>query len=668
MARSRAKDEPYASLLGVSRQGLLDLAASGASDVVFVRERRAPPGPFLDALEKIALESDFAVASMAVGVDHAFDALDEVVRGFAKNLRVDGLEARGLIALLDGFVAREKRGALDTFDERAAALGAAGDITRLARAYVEAKSEPKAELRALRGYLEGRDPAGVALEETRSTLTPRTAKRTLVDLSRLVRVLGHAGLLLVARRAASLTELSPTRRENAYTVLRELCDNGDGPRGALSTRLVVSGADELFAGPRSMLESAPLTTRILFDDDADALAMPPVPHGTVLVLPDRTVDDDDRVALREPDAPTDKRARSVGALVRAGMGLPPLYHLDDLTVGYESVDATLDRLFEHASNEGSVFSLLSGAYGSGKTHLLMHVTARALAERRPVLRLSVESLDADLGNPQRHLRRLLEGALLPGAGAPSPLDRLGVWTRTDASTRKLARKLEEIAAVGSDASNAARRALRALASGEPRALEVCLGARDLESRPSQPSYRQDAYGRLLLWVELLTSLDGCDGPVLLIDEAENLYKGGTTRPERRTALRTLAFYCGGALPRACVIFAVTPETLTLLRDEAESMLDEVADQVTSLPWEDATLLRRRLLRSRALDVAKLGKEELRELALRARQLHAAARGAVRDREIESFVEETIRGKPTARDVVRRTIARLEATWWWGQPS
>jgi formate dehydrogenase len=36
--------------------------------------------------------------------------------------------------------------------------------------------------------------------------------------------------------------------------------------------------------------------------------------------------------------------------------------------------------------------------------------------------------------------------------------------------------------------------------------------------------------------------------VLLIDEAENLYRGGTSRLERRTALRSLSFYCGGMLP------------------------------------------------------------------------------------------------------------------------
>ncbi|HTJ82857.1 MAG TPA: BREX system ATP-binding domain-containing protein, partial [Polyangiaceae bacterium] len=463
MSKRSTKDHPYATLLGVAEQGLLDLAASGASDVVFVRERRSPPGPFLDALEELALGLDFVVASIAVGAEHGFDALDDVVRGFAKSLRAGDSDERGLVSLLDAFATREKRRAVERFDEQAEEVGATGDLARLCRAYLVAKGEPRAELRSLRAYLEGRDPSKAALEETSSRLVARTAKRTLADLSRVVRALGHAGLLLVARRAGSLAELSPARRENAYTVLRELCDNADGPRGSLSMRLVVSGSDELFEGPRSMLESAPLTTRVLFDD-ADDEALAPLPHATVLQLPDRTVDAPDSWPVREAEAPSDKRARAVSALVRASMGLPPLHHLDDLTVGYEAIDETVDRLFEHASNEGSVFSLLSGAYGSGKTHLLMHVTARALAERRPVFRLSVESLDADLGNPQRHLRRLIEGALLPGAGAPSPLDRLAAWTRTEASKKKLARELESVVSSESEAATAGRRALRALES------------------------------------------------------------------------------------------------------------------------------------------------------------------------------------------------------------
>jgi hypothetical protein len=153
--------------------------------------------------------------------------------------------------------------------------------------------------------------------------------------------------------------------------------------------------------------------------------------------------------------------------------------------------------------------------------------------------------------------------------------------------------------------------------------------------------------------------------VLLIDEAENLYKAGTSRPERRTALRSLAFYCGGALPRACVILAVTPETLEMLREEADEMLAEVTEQRTLLAWEDVTMLRRRLLRAKPIEVAKLGKPDLLELAERVRELASAARGAVRDPAWNTFVEETVSGRPIARRVVRAVVSRLESRWWLG---
>jgi hypothetical protein len=61
------------------------------------------------------------------------------------------------------------------------------------------------------------------------------------------------------------------------------------------------------------------------------------------------------------------------------------------------------------------------------------------------------------------------------------------------------------------------------------ALEGFLGALDLTEKTSNPNYRLDAYNRLLLWIALLERVEGCAGPVVIIDEAENLYRGGTTR-------------------------------------------------------------------------------------------------------------------------------------------
>jgi hypothetical protein len=667
MARRKSSSAQVEAALAAAEQGLLDLAASEASDVVFVNEHRAAPSSFFEPLEERALELGFVVSSFSVGVDHGFEALDDVVRGFSRHLRSAAASEKGLVALLDAFVEKRGRRALERFDEAADQVGLSGDLAVLARSFIASAREARHEARLVRAFFEGSDVSDAASAGPLGEFSARTAKRTLAQLTRLVRALGYEGTLLVARRAGSLASLPPGRREGAYTVLRELIDNAEGTRGMICTRLYVSGGEELFEGSRSLGENRPLATRVLAgagDEDAEDEPRDPLPHAAVIHL-EAHEGTEPRVARREPEAPGPTRAKAVRALVRASSGLPPAEHLSRLTVGYDAVDEVLDRLFETASNAGSVFSLLSGAYGSGKTHLLLHVTSRALAEKRPILRLGVERLDADLGNPQRHFRRLVEGAILPGAGGPAPLDRLAAWRRSEAHEKKLRRAIEDVAGAEHDASAAAKRALRALDAEEAGALELFLAGLDLESKSSGANYRYDAYSRLLLWIELCERLDGCAGPVLLIDEAENLYKAGTSRPERRTALRSLAFYCGGALPRACVILAVTPETLEMLREEADEMLSEVTEQRTLLAWEDVTMLRRRLLRAKPIEVAKLGKPDLLELAERVRELASAARGAVRDPAWNTFVEETVSGRPIARRVVRAVVSRLESRWWLG---
>lgn len=658
----RASSRHLEHLLRAAHQGLLDLSATGASDVVFVREHRAPPSSFFDPLEEQALELGFVVATAPLPAEAGFDSLAAIVKSFALHARSAKSDDKGLFELLDAFGKERGRGAVDAFDEAAEAVGLSGDLARLCRAYLAAKRNDKLESRRLRAFLDGKEPSG---EIAATPLSDRTAKRALADLSRLVRALGYEGTVLIARRSGQQTDLPPAQRESAYTVLRELADNADGPRGMIATRLYVSGADELFQGARSIEENTPLSMRILEGELAGPRAGL-LPHATVVHLEpaygeDGTPDDAD-IEPRAPEAVGPRRAKALASVVRASMGLPPLTQLDDLTVGYEKVDETLDRLFEHASNEGSVFSLLAGEYGSGKTHLLMHVTARALTDKRPVLRLSVERLDTDLGNPQRHLRRLIEGALLPGAGTPSPLDRLAAWMRSDAATARLRATIEAVGESSDGASGASRKALAALDEG-PSALEALLAGHDLATKAGSANYRQDAYGRLLLWIELFERLDGCAGPVVIIDEAENLYRGGTSRPERRTALRSLGFYCGGSLPRTCVIFAVTPETLALLREEAEEMLDDITEQRTLLPCEDVTMLRRRLLKARPMQVAKLGRPELAELADKIRAVHGAARGTVRDKEWDAWVERSVKRVDQPRELVRAAITRLEAQWW-----
>jgi hypothetical protein len=287
-----------------------------------------------------------------------------------------------------------------------------------------------------------------------------------------------------------------------------------------------------------------------------------------------------------------------------------------------------------------------------------------------VFRLSLERLDLDLGHPERHLRRLLDNASLPasaGDATDTPLDLLARWTRTAESVNEIVGTLATIAGNEGEAADAARRAL-AIVRRSPSpglALAAHLGALDLVSRAVSISARRDAYGRLLLWLELLERRHAAAFPVLLIDEAENLYRGGVTQAERRTALRSLSFYCGGALPRACVVLAITPDALAKLHAEAPALLEEVANQRSVLAWEDATMLCRRLERARPLDVPAFGPKECVALAARLAAVHRDARGRVADPGWDAYVASLWRAGITPREATLGIVDRLERAFWLG---
>ncbi len=656
-------------LLAVEAQALDDLARTGASEVVFVRQPRATGAwELLDPLEERARAEGFVTARVTVLADQAFDSFDGLVRALARNLSAPDAPAkrRGIVALLDRFIAKHDapHAALAAFDKAVASLHAHGDLIVLARAYLDAKRKPSQEARRIEAWLEGTELSRADTEPSAlSALSPRTAKRALGELTRLVRALGWRGTVAVFAGAEALTRLPPGRREDAYTVLRELIDNADGGRGFVSMQSVVSGAPTLFDGARGIRSLAPLAMRIEAAGDAPS-GLPP-PHRPVIdALPPP--------GWSSPGPPPSVSSPSsyeslpaLRTLIRAARGLPSAEPVVTLSVGHEKVDATITSLFEYAAMESSVFALLTGAYGTGKSHLLMHLTARALAEKRPVLRLSLERLDMDLGNPQRHLRRLLEHGVLPLPGRPSPLDRLVAWTRSSQQLQRLLSALRAVEGEGGDAATPAHKALaHASKAKQPgAALESWLGAMELTSRPSNGNYRLDAYQRLHLWIALLTRLEGCGGPVVLVDEAENLYRGGTSRIERRTALRSLSFYCGGTLPGACVVMAITPDALDALRSEAKELLDDVAEQRTVLAWEDAAMLRRRLTALQPIEVPALTSESRIVLAFRVQATHAAVRGRVADPSWVKWVEALVSEDIPPRVLVRRVTDRLERLWW-----
>lgn len=647
------------ALVRAREQALEDVAVSGGTEVVFVcAERPGLATGFTDAVQERAHKRRFLTAEVPLFGDRGFDALDGLVRSILRGLGAPfaAREERGVRALLDAFLERRGERAHGAFESAAEREGAYGDLTELCLAYLDAARGPRREAARIDAWISGTELRR-ADGDGAAALTPRTAKRALAELSRVVRALGHRGILVVFPGAEVLTRLPDARRRDTYTVLRELIDNVDGGRGLVATALLVVGARPLFEGTRSLAQLPPLAMRI---GAAGSRAGLVPPHRTLIEL---APSDEEPGELPEVRPPDEASAPALRALLRSAHGLPPLEALPSLSVGFERIDETIDRLFEHSAMQGSVFTLLTGAYGSGKTHLLLHLAERALADKRPVLRLAVEQLDTDLGNPQRHLRRMLEDATLPLPGRPSLIDLLTQWTRRPAQLRKVVAALEALAAEEGEVAPIATRLLSLASRDEsPRAaVEGLLGASDLTEKPPSPGNRGAAYARLLLWVALLERVEGLRGPVLLVDEAENLYRGGLSRAERRTALRSLAFYCGGTIPSACVILAITPDAVDELRAESEQLLAELEDQKTALAWEDASMLARRLRSAKPVHVPVLPESATAELADRVRKTHQKARGRARDAGFDAFVASL--GKTSPREVVRRTLDRLETSWW-----
>ena len=514
-------------------------------------------GPTVDALLESALADGFAVATASLA-EHGLQDLHAVVCALAVSLRAPRVEAgrrNGLVAALDAFASAHGRSAEAIFEESAEEEAVGGELATLAREYV-ASASGTGPARKLQAWLAGRDVAREA-DELR-VLSPRTAKRALANLTRMVRALGHRGTRVILRDAEALVDLSAGDATSRTPSSARSSTTRTGVTASSRARPSSSGPATSMRRVHSLVDHPALATRIV----ADVPPGPPIPHQTWIALAS-PIPTHCSLPFPSPTRPAERHAPQLGALVRISAGLAPLEAVTELTVGMEEVDARITQLFETASNDASVFAVLSGEYGAGKTHHLLHLEARARAERRPVLRLAVERLDGDLGNPQRHMRRVIENATFPGRRPVGFLERLDGWLAKPAGRKRLRHALDAVVEAGDEA---ARQATRAVGGAPPDdvddvAVRETLGALDLVDKPGSPSYRKDAYARLHLWIELLERLDECQGPVLLLDEAENLYRVGVSRAERRTALRSLAHYCGGAIPRATVVLAVTPDTL-----------------------------------------------------------------------------------------------------------
>lgn len=647
--------------MGRLEQALLDLSHCGATSVAVThcpspsRERS-----LAKELGAVSKKRGFVFAQVALD-EHPIDAIDQLVAALLDALTSPhDRRAGGILRLLQIFFEKHGRRSAEVFASACDEAGASGDLQALCAAYLAYEGDGQLEVAALTRWADGVPLKGkLAISGVRGTLNLHTGQRVLGELTRVLRALGYAGLSLVLSGADAIASRTERQREKAYTLLRELVDNFDSGHGAVATRITITGGDAFFLGERSIQSLAPLYARISVPSDAE----PPPPHRTWTSL----IKEPFEYVHRRPKADESTRPEALRSLVRISQGLPPIDAVVSMSVGHERVDKSIDKLFHHAEMAGSVFQVLSGEYGSGKTHVLLHLAERALAQGHPVLWLNLERMNLDLGNPARHLARVLEQSVLPRRGRPSALSRLEAWTRSAQKQKALISALSQIALSGSQESRAAKKALaEAENSDDPgSALEEYLSARDLTDKSAGGSYRKDAYRRLLLMMELLRKLEGVEGPVVLIDEAENLYTSGVPEAARRSALRTLSFYCGGALPGACVILAMTPPALAQLRKESKVLLRDAAETDSTLDLEDVELFRHRLSKLSPDEVPAFTGPMRRELAKKVRATHRSVRGAVEFEEWDELVTALVREGGSPRAMMRRLVDELEAAWWAG---
>lgn len=643
-------------------QALLDLHACDGTHVGLLRcpnERTATQ--LIRDLGQTAQRRGFVVCHMSLA-EFNLDNIQTLVAFLIDALvSPNNPRSRGLLKLLDESFDRHGKGALGRFDAGCEEFEAAGHLTALCRAYLAAEDDARREVRAFELWAEGTEPsARYPVPGVRGALNEHNAQRTLNELTRLIRALGHQGLLMVFSHGDAITRRTPRQREKSYTLLREFVDNFDSSRGAISCKICLIGGDALFSGPRSLRSLAPLLARL----ELPSRAKPAPPHRSWTSV----VGVGGPVGHRKAATSEKAKPAALRSLIRIAQGLPPSEAVVSMSVGHEKIDRAVDKLFAHARLAGSVFGVVSGDYGSGKTHLLLHLAERALAAGHPVFWLNLERMNLDLGSPQKHLRRILEQSVLPQRGRPNALARAQLWTRSAARMQKLRGALEEIAQSGAEEATAAKKALQiaATASDGAAALENFLAANDLAKRSSAPHTRLDAYRRLLLWAELLKRLDGMQGPVIIIDEAENLYTTGVTRSARRSALRALSFYCGGVLPEACVIMAITPPSLLDMKKESGELLGELEEVEATLDIEDVTLFKSRLRKLAPHDVPPLTRPMRMELAERVRATHKSVRGPVDVPHWEALVKESARLGGPPRVLVRRLVDELESAWWAGR--
>jgi hypothetical protein len=240
------------------------------------------------------------------------------------------------------------------------------------------------------------------------------------------------------------------------------------------------------------------------------------------------------------------------------LGVVPTRGLTSLTVGRHEerarVDATLDR--------GSGMVLLSGGYGSGKTHMIELAEAEACARGFLVARATFDPVEVPPSHPLRIYGALMRGLVYPegpGRGLRPLMERLGASDAHLVGDRAHRWLSPALHAVHHGSPELAESTLEFIAGQVPedhaelhRQLRRC-GFRGPKML-ALPDYRTfgQVMAHLLGGIAAWSRDAGWKGLVVLLDEAEYLDRLGAS--SRRMAENVLRYLAMGSLDRTALAF------------------------------------------------------------------------------------------------------------------
>jgi hypothetical protein len=262
-------------------------------------------------------------------------------------------------------------------------------------------------------------------------------------------------------------------------------------------------------------------------------------------------------------------------LERLKRGVPPTSAIDELSVGMSGLQEKLDRLL--AEDATPRWFLVQSEYGEGKSHFHSFSRDHALRAGYATASLDVNNDNGALHQPQRHLAIILDSLRSPlpqfrNIQGFAELMRCWLDVSDPADQQRVLKHLASTQAwapAGRDPDNLLTY-VRYMMQRKGPATERqwlfphAMGYLAAEDLLNKSSHARFAASYRLQVVHNWLIATGHKGLLLFVDEVDNVIRQIHAKAHAG-CFRTLAWYCScPAFPRLRVVFASTPEVITML--------------------------------------------------------------------------------------------------------